>query len=268
VPVFQLAAVLNNAMWGERVSSFLDNIDERSRPVQLWNAMPEAVRHRAARLMRAEHAPIDVFAGSPADVAPLALEAFVRQHEVRSSGQADVLVFGLPDLGPYAFGTAQNPLLVAHLALGLIGQLATAGHLLREGGALVFANPLRPGFDRGHHRAYEELFEKVLRHEREPEAIEAGYAPSLLSDQSLTQAYRHRYAFHPAHALASWAQCAPLRRRASRIFVAHGDPRACARMGFTAAPDTLAALTRAREAVGGRAKVRVLGLPPPFFVKV
>jgi hypothetical protein len=202
-------------------------------------------------------------------VAPLALEAFVRQHEVRSSrGPADVLVFGLPDLGPYAFGTAQNPLLVAHLALGLIGQLATAGHLLRQGGALVFANPLRPGFDRGHHRAYEELYEKVLRHEREPEAIEAGYAPSLLSDQSLTQAYRHRYAFHPAHALASWAQCAPLRRRAARIFVAHGDPRACARLGFTAAPDTLAALTRAREAVGGAAKVRVLGLPPPFFVKV
>lgn len=268
VPVFQLAAVLDNALWGQRMSGWLDNLDAQSRPIQLWNAMPEAVRHRAARLMRAGHAPIEVFGGPPAEVAPRALEAFARQHEVQARGEADVLVFGLPDLGPYSFGTAQNPLLAAHVALGLVGQLATRGHLLRQGGALVFANPLKPGFDQGAHRAYEQLFEKVLRHEREPEGIEAGYAPSLLADQGLTQAYRHRYAFHPAHALASWAQCAPLRRRASRVFVAHGDPRACARLGFSAAPDTVAALARAREAVGGQAKVRVLGLPPPFFVKV
>jgi lactate racemase len=268
VPVFQVAAVLDNALWGQRMASFLDGIDETSRPVQLWNALPEAVRHRAARLMRAEHAPIEVFAGAPSEVAPKALEAFARQHEVTSKGEADVLVFGIPDVGPFSFGTAQNPVLVAHVALALVGQLASGGHLLREGGALVFANPLKPGFDSGAHRAYEQLFEKVLRHEREPEAIETGYAMSLLSDQSLSQAYRHRYAFHPAHALASWAQCAPLRRRAARIFVAHGDPRACARLGFTAAPDTVAALARAREAVGGEPKVRVLGVPPPFFVRV
>lgn len=268
VPVFQVSAVLDNAMWGQRVSSWLDNIDETSRPVQLWNAMPEAVRHRAARLMRAEHGPLEVFGGPPAAVAPRALEAFARQHEVRAKGEADILVFGLPDLGPFSFGTAQNPVLVAHTALGMVAQLATAGHLLRPSGAIVFANPLRPAFDRGAHRAYEELYEKVLRHEREPEGIEAGYAPALLADQSLSGAYRHRYAFHPAHALASWAQCTPLRRRAARIFVAHGDPRACARFGFSAAPDMVAALARAREAVGGTPKVRVLGLPPPFFVKV
>lgn len=268
VPVFQLAAVLDNALWGERVASWLDGIDAASRPVQLWNALPEAVRHRAARLMRAEHAPNEVFAGPPAAVAPRALEAFARQHEVTAQGEADILLFGLPDLGPYSFGTAQNPVLVAHLALGMVAQLATSKPLLRQGGVLVFANPLKPAFDTAAHRAYLHLYERVLRHEREPEAIEAGYASSLLADQTLGNAYRHRYGFHPAHALFTWAQCAEVRRRASRIFVAHGDPRACARLGFTAAPDTTAALARAREALGGDPKVRVLSLPPPFFVKV
>ena len=82
-------------------------------------------------------------------------ELFLRQHEVSSEGDADVLVFGLPDLGPWSVRTAQNPVLAANLALGFVANLFTDRPLIRAGGAIVFANPLTPSFNSHHHRAHE-----------------------------------------------------------------------------------------------------------------
>ena len=271
VPVLQVSTVLNNELWTPGVAALLatEEVDRLSRPLQMWNALPASVRHRAARSMRSSFRPLAVMSGPPDDVSPRALELFLRQHEVNADGEADVLVFGLPDLGPYSVRTAQNPVLVANLALGLIANLFTERPLLRDGGAIVFANPLTPSFDSRHHRAYEEFYEKVLRLEREPEVIHERYEPWLASRPEFVSEYQRRYAFHGAHALFSWYQCTPMRRRASRIIVAHGDPRACARLGFMAAPNLDAALRKAKESVAdAEPKVRVLELPPAFFVKV
>ena len=272
VPVLQVSTVLNNELWTPAVAALLatDEVGRLSRPLQMWNALPGSVRHRAARSMRSSFRPLAVMSGPPEAVSPRALELFLRQHEVTSDGgEADVLVFGLPDLGPYSVRTAQNPVLVANLALGLVANLFTERPLLRDGGAIVFANPLTPSFDSRHHRAHEEFYEKVLRLEREPEVIQERYEPWLASRPEFVADYQRRYAFHGAHALFSWYQCTPMRRRASRIIVAHGDPRACARLGFMAAPNLDAALRKAKESVAdAEPKVRVLELPPAFFVRV
>ena len=268
VPVLQVTAVVNNELWPPAIASLLERGSGLSRPLQMWNALPEAVRHRAARMMRSSYAPIGVFCGPPSLVAPRALELFLRQHEVKAKGGADVLLFGLPDLGPYSLGTAQNPLLVANLALGFVGNLLTAGPLLKPGGVVVMANPMTKGFAR-EHRVHEELFEKVLKLEREPEGIHERYEPWLAGRPEFVADYQQRYAFHGAHALLAWAMCTPLRRRASRIIVAHGDPRACARFGFMAAADVEDGLKRACEALAdAQPKVTMLELPPPFFVRV
>ncbi len=271
VPVLQVSVVLNNELWTPGVAALLatEEVDRLSRPLQMWNALPAAVRHRAARSMRSSFRPLAVMSGAPDAVTPRALELFLRQHEVNAEGEADVLVFGLPDLGPYSVRTAQNPVLVANLALGLIANLFTERPLLRDGGAIIFANPLTPSFDSRHHRAHEEFYEKVLRLEREPEVIHERYEPWLASRPEFVADYQRRYAFHGAHALFSWYQCTPMRRRASRIIVAHGDPRACSRLGFMAAPNLEAALRKAKESVAdAEPRVRVLELPPAFFVKV
>jgi hypothetical protein len=271
VPILQVSTVLNNELWTPAVAALIstDEVERLSRPLQMWNALPASVRHRAARSMRSSFRPWAVMSGPPDVVAPRALELFLRQHEVNAEGEADVLVFGLPDLGPYSVRTAQNPVLVANLALGLVANLFTERPLLRDGGAIVFANPLVPSFDTRHHRAHEEFYEKVLRIEREPEPIHERYEPWLASRPEFVADYQRRYAFHGAHALFSWYQCTPMRRRASRIIVAGGDPRACARLGFMGAPNLDAALRKAKESVAdAEPKVRVLELPPAFFVKV
>ncbi len=271
VPILQVSTVLNNELWTPGIAALLTTDDESrlSRPLQMWNALPASVRHRAARSMRASFRPIEVLSGPPEEVAPRARELFLRQHEVTSEGDADVLVFGLPDLGPWSVRTQQNPVLVANLALGFVANLFTNKPLVRDGGAIIFANPLTPSFNTRHHRVHEEFYEKVLRLEREPEAIHERYEPWLASRPEFVADYQRRYAFHGAHALISWYQCTPMRRLASRIIVAHGDPRACARLGFMAAPNLDAALRKAKESVANaEPKVRVLELPPAFFTRV
>ncbi|MBI3182415.1 MAG: DUF2088 domain-containing protein [Myxococcales bacterium] len=267
--VFQLSAVLNNELWKPAVSALLRSEDGLSRPLQVWNALPAAVRHRAARLMRASARPIAVLAGPPRAVGARALEAFYRQHEVTADGEADVLVFGLPDMGPYSIRSAQNPVLAAHLALGLIFHLFTGRPLLRKGGAIVFANPLTPSFDRKVHLPHEEFYERVLRLEREPLAIHERFEPYFAGRPEFVSAYQRRFAFHGTHPLYAWYQCTPARRRAGRIIVAHGDPRACARLGFMPAADVEDALAKAREVLGNpQPSVAVLELPPAFFARV
>ncbi len=268
VPVVQLTAVLNNELWNPALTALLRGEEGLTRPLQMWNALPAAVRHRAARLLKANYRPIAVMSGDPDAVSARALELFYRQHEVTCDGQADVLVFGLPDLGPSSVGAAQNPVLSAHLALGFISNLFTEKPVLREGGVLVFANPLAPVFDRRAHLPHEEFYEKVLRIERDPVAIHERFEPYFAGRPEFVSNYQRRFAFHGAHPLYAWYLTHAARRHAGRIIVAHGDPRACARLGFTPAVDVEEALDKARDFLGdAKPQVSVMDLPPPFWVR-
>lgn len=269
VPIFQVTTVLNNELWAPALGALLRSEEGLTRPLQMWNALPAAVRHRAARMLKSNYRPIAVLAGRPEDVAPRALELFYRQHEVPAESETDVLVFGLPDLGPASIGAAQNPILSANLALGYVGNLFSERPLLRQGGAIIFANPLAPVFDRRAHLPHEEFYEKVLRIERDPLAIHERFEPYFAGRPEFVSSYQRRFAFHGAHPLYSWYLTHPVRRRAGKIIVAHGDPRACARLGFTPAVDVEEAIEKARDFIGAeKPRVSVMELPPPFWVRV
>lgn len=269
VRVFQVSTVLSNDVWAPAFGAVLQSQEALARPLQVWNALPASVRHRAARLLKASYRPLVALAGAPKDVAPKALEVFQQQHVVSTQRAAKVLLFGLPDQGPFSVGTAQNPILVANLALGYVANLFTREPLLAEGGVIIFANPMQPVFDRRVHGPHEDFYEKVLRLEREPIAIHEKYEPFYSGRPEYVSGYQRRFAFHGAHPLFAWYQCWPARRRAGRIIVAYGDPRACARLGFTPANDVDDALKKAREFLGEEApETAVLELPPPYWVRI
>jgi len=268
VPVFQLAVVLNNEVWGPALAALLRGTHDVSRPIQMWNALPPVVRQRTARLLKAHYRPIAVFGGTPAGVAPRALEAFYRQHEVTTDGDAHILLFGLPDRGPSTVRSVSNPVLTAHLALGFIGQMSTGKPLLRPGGVIIFANPLAPVFDRRFHRPHEDFYERVLLAEREPGPLRSQFEAAFASRPEYVEGYRRKFAFHGAHPLHAWYACTPLRRRAGRIIVAYGDPRACARLGFSPAADVEDALRKASDFLGSaRSDTLVMEVPPAFWVR-
>jgi len=269
--VFQLSAVLNNELWTPALAALLKNEGGNiARPLQMWNSLPASVRYRAARLLRASYRPLVALAGAPEDVAPKALEVFYGQHEVKvEGGPADVLLFGLPDEGPGSVRTGQNPILTAQLALGYVANLYSNKPLLREGGVLIFANPLQPNFDQKVHGPHQEFYEKVLRLERDAANIHERFEPFFAGRPEFVSNYQRRFAFHGTHPLYAWYMCAPARRRTGRIIVAYGDPRACARLGFTPANDVDDALAKAREFLGNDTpRIVVKELPPPFWTRV
>jgi len=235
----------------------------------MWNALPVAVRHRAARLIKGNYRPIAIYGGPPEAVAPRALESFYRQHEVSADEPASVVLFGLPDQGPASVHSSQNPVLVAQLGLGYVCNLFLSQPVLKQGGVIIFANPLTPDFDRRVHLPHQEFYENVLRNEREPSAIHERYEPYFAGRPEFVASYQQRFAFHGTHPLYAWYLCTAARRRAGRIFVASGDPRACARLGFTPAKNIEDALARAREFLGEtNPSTMVLEPTPPFWVRI
>jgi len=268
-PVMQISAVMNTELWNPAMAALLRTEEGLSRPLQIWNALPGAVRYRAARFLKASYGPIAVLSGLPESVQKRALDAFYRQHEVSLEREADILVFGLPDVGPASVHASQNPVLAANLALGYVANFFAGKPLLRSGGAIVFANPLHPVFDRRAHLPHEEFYAKVLKLERDPVAIHERFEPYFAGRPEFVSNYQKRFAFHGTHPLYAWYLTTPARRRAGKIFVAHGDPRACARLGFTPAKDVEDALAKAGEFVGGaKPFIAVLQLPPPYWVRV
>jgi lactate racemase len=270
VKVVQLSTVLSNDLWPPALAAVLQGgtTASLSRPLQMWNSLPSAVRHRAARLLRANYKPLWFGFGPPAEVESKARAVFRRQHEVATESEVDVMLFGLPDVGPGSVRSAQNPVLAAELALGYVYHLFTQRPLLRQGGVIVIANPLTPAFDRTH-RPHEEFYDLVLRQEREPEAIHEKFETSFAGRPEFVGGYERRFAFHGVHPLHSWYHCAPARRRASHILAAFGDPRSCARLGFSPVTSVEEALTRSRELLGkDRLDVAALTVTPPFWVKV
>lgn len=269
VPVFQIACVLDNELWPLTLGALLRPGEGLSRPLQMWNALPTAVRLRAARMLRSAARPIALVSGPPAQVGPTARERFLRQHQVTAEGPSKVVVFGVPDLGPSSMAASQNPILSAALALGLLGNLHTERPLLAEGGVVVFANPMTPLFDRRAHLPHEEFYERVLRIERDPLAIHERFEPYFAGRPEFVANYQRRFAFHGTHPLWCWYQLQPLLRRAAKVVVAYGDPRACARLGFAHATDVEEALRKARELLDDPSpSTTVLQLPPAFWVRV
>lgn len=268
VPIVQLSAVLNNELWPPALTALLQSEDGLSRPLQMWNALPTAVRHRAARMLKANYRPIAVMSGSPDEVTPRALEVFYQQHEVDADGDAQVMIFGLPDIGPASIGASTNPILSTNLALGYVSNLFSNKPLLRKGGVIIFANPLAPVFDRRAHLPHEEFYEKVLRIERDPLVIHERFEPYFAGRPEFVANYQRRFAFHGAHPLYSWYMTHPARRHAGKVIVAHGDPRACARLGFAHAVDVEDAIDKAREFLEeAEPSVAVMELPPPFWIR-
>lgn len=255
VPLFQVTAVFGARVWASALLA-----------VGPWRELPAFWRRRLGGHARGGQQPVAVFSGSPGAVEVRARKAFLEQWAVEVPKEADVLAFGVPDALQSADELPRNPLGVAEAALGRVSAYAGGRPLLRKGGALVFAHPMRPRFGWRALRPHEEFFERVLRFEREPEAIWRRHEAYFAGRPELVAAYREGRAAHGASPVCSWNLCSPLLRWAGRVVAAEADLRSVARMGFFGAKTFEKALEEAESSVGGREpRTTVLELPPAFW---
>jgi hypothetical protein len=230
--------------------------------------MPERFRHKRFHDLRAPYGVTGVNAGETEAVHRRTLETVHRQQLVEVQGQADVLVMGVPYLGPYNVSSTMNPILATCTGLGYYFNSYRGQPLVRRGGAVIVYHPLRPDFDQLHHPSYVDFYEEVLAESTDPAVIEAKYEQQYAMDPWYIHLYRTSHAYHGVHPFYMWYWAAHAMDHLDEVIWVGADRRAAKRLGFRAASSLADALEMASGTVGSSPSVTYLHNPPHLLADV
>lgn len=192
-----------------------------------------------------------IWAGGVAETRAAALELLDQRHPPRrgQAERADVVIYGVPNWSPYATFAGMNPILtLISSGLGYLGGYIEA--LGNPGCSVIIATPCPEEWDREHHPAYSEVWERVLPETRDPYEISARFGEEFATRADYIEQYRNGHAFHPIHAILATHPLKRL-RHAGRVFVAGAqDPKVPEHVGFTATPTVEDAIVAAERIHG------------------
>ena len=229
--------------------------------------VPPPVRARVIRSLRRELTAAVAFAGPPSVAHAEALLRAIAIREAVLDGQLDALVIGVPPTTPYIPREQPNPLLAAHLALGLALRLWRDAFPVADGGTAIVLHPLRRRFAHPSQEPYRTFF-GALRYGREPEELRDAERAAA-SDAGAIAAYRDGRSCHPLLPFADWAACAPALSRLGAVLVAGCRDHDAARLlGLVPVHGVRAALAMAQGRAGGSPRVGALLAPPYFPIRV
>ncbi|SDT41432.1 lactate racemase domain-containing protein [Microlunatus soli] len=203
-----------------------------------------------------------VTAGAPDAVAEASRARILEQQQVEVSGQADVLVLGVPGVTAHSVDSVTNPVLAAWQALGVGYQAATAGPLVRDGGSVIVYHPLSPDFSSLHHPSTVDFFADVLPVSTDPAELSDRFETKFAEDPWYRQLYRTSQAFHGLHPFRLWAQLSEAVAQVGDVVFVGADRTSAARLGFRAASTLADALEITAASVGRTPKIRYLHTPP------
>jgi hypothetical protein len=230
---------------------------------------PYGLRRAIFHALRAPYGMTSIAAGLTGPVHEHALKHLHLQQVVPVKGQADVLILGLPYLGPYNVNSILNPILVHNLAVGYLFNLYQGKPLVREGGVLIFMHHLEERFHPVHHLPYRDFYDQVLSVTRDAAEMERRYEEAFATNPRYIELYRHSYGYHGAHPFTAWYWACHGQSYLGRMIVAGGrDPQVARTMGYDLAPDLETALAMAQDTVGPTPQVTAFHLPPIFVCAV
>lgn len=230
--------------------------------------LPEPARRKILRSVPGDYTPLAINAGTIDEVHPITLAKMREQLAVEVPRQFDTLVFGLPDLSPYAIDARVNPVLVVSDVLGYVFNWFYNKPLVRQGGSVIIINPVDEVFHPEYHVAYRLFYDEVLAATTDPFEMQRRFQEKYAFDPHLRDCYRNRYAHHGFHPFTVWYWATyPLRYLSHVIMVGPKDDRAARRLGCSWAPNIHEALAIARGGKG-HDDVVALTIPPFFYVNV
>ncbi len=229
---------------------------------------PVATRRKIFHSMAAPYGITGVTAGETEAVHEITLANVHRQHLVEVDGQADVLIAGLPYIGPYNVNSIMNPILVVCQGLGYFFNLYRGKPLVRPGGAMIMFHPVAPEFHSIHHPSYVDFFEEVLAETTDPAAIESKFEEQFAGDDWYIHLYRNSFAYHGVHPFYMWYWAAHAMDHLGDVIFVGGHRDTVARLGFRAATTLADALDMASETVGSSPRIAALKAPPLMLADV
>jgi Lactate racemase N-terminal domain len=268
VPVVGLSLALNHP----RLTGALRGYPYEPRAVEriarsplrrAFSLLPGLVRAQVIRSLPRELTVYAAFAGPPSVAHAEALLRSIDAREAMLEGRLDAICIGVPRTTPYLPRERPNPLLAAHLGLGLALRLWRDEFPLVEGGTAILLSRFHRHFAHPTQQPYRAFFQ-ATRTGREPEYLAAAESAAATDSRAIT-AYRNGRTCHPRLPFVDWAACQPALGRLGAVLVAGCRDAAAARqLGFVPVHGIGAALEMAHGRAGGPPRIGFL-LSPPYF---
>ncbi len=223
---------------------------------------PGKVRHEIWQRIKADYGVTGITAGDTDAVHAITLQNVDRQLTTEVDGQSDIVVFGLPYLGPYNSNSIMNPILVHCLGLGYFFNMYKNKPIARPGGVAIMHHPVPWEFQQVHHPSYVDFFEEVLADTTDPGEIEKKYEKRYVEDPWYRHLYRTSYSYHGVHPFYMWYWGAHGRDYLGDVIFVGGDRKSVARLGYRSASSFADALEMASETVGRSPSITYLHSPP------
>ncbi|HEU5004078.1 MAG TPA: lactate racemase domain-containing protein [Actinomycetota bacterium] len=276
VKIFTIETTLNNDTFGPPFDFLMRREWEWSAKDQAAYLATKASTDRApAHLKRSIFHKIyspygitGINAGETEAVHTRTLANLHRQQLVEVNGQSDILIAGLPFVGPYNVNSIMNPILVVCLGLGYFFNLYRNQPLVRPGGVMIMFHPVRREFHQVHHPSYVDFFEEVLAETTDPAVIESKYEESFATDPWYIHLYRTSHAYHGVHPFYMWYWASHAMQHLGDVIFVGGDRKTVARLGFRSAGTLADALEMASETVGRTPRITALKVPPLLLADV
>ena len=274
--IFQIETTLNNDVFGAPYDFLLKREWEWSVRDQAsmlavrrgLAAAPRRLRHKLFHDLRSPYGLTGINAGDTEAVHERTIAAVHRQQLVEVQGQTDVLVMGVPFLGPYNVNSSMNPILATCMGLGYFFNSYRGQPVVRRGGAVILYHPLNEGFNQLHHPSYVDFYEEILAESTDPAVIEAKYEEQFATDPWYIHLYRTSHAYHGVHPFYMWYWAAHAMDHVEEVIWVGADRKVAQRLGFRAASTLADALEMASGAVGTSPTITYLHNPPHMIADV
>lgn len=271
IKVFQIETTVNNDLFGDGPMSVLAkrewewNARDRATFLGVQKGLDHlrpAARRKVMHSWEAPYALTSVQAGEVEAVHRITTQHVYDQQLVQVEGQTDVVLYGLPYVGPYNVNSIMNPILVMCLGLGYFFNMYKGRPVVREGGVLIMTHPTTNEFHPVHHPSYIDFFEQVLPETTDPLEIEARFETSFATDEWYRHLYRTSYAYHGVHPFYMWYWGSHALEHLGQVIIVGGDPATVRRLGFRPASTLADALEMATDVVGPSPTVTYVKNPP------
>ena len=232
------------------------------------HTMPRSAARRIFQSIVAPHKMSSVQAGATDPVHEETIKQLHRQQLVQVEGQSDVLMLGVPYIGPYNVDSIMNPILVHNMVLGYLFNLYKGKPLVRKGGVIIATHPVPYEFDEVHHPSYRPFFDEVLSETTDPHEAEQRFEEKYIHDPWYKTLYRNSHAYHGWHPFTTWQWGAHALDHLGDVIFVGGDPTTTKRMGYKRADTVAEALEMAEDTVGKEPSSTYMHIPPLFMCEV
>lgn len=228
--------------------------------------LPGPWRRQAYNALPAPYGLTGVHAGDTESVHAKTLKNVHRQHLVPLDEPADVVILGLPSIGPYNVASILNPILVQCLALGYFFNFYRNRPYLKKGGVMILLHPIENKFHMTHHPSYFDFWNDLIPQTRDPHELGHRFEKSYAENERYIDLYRNSYAYHGVHPFYMWYWGAHGAAHVGKVIsVKPVSVPAANRLGYDVAPTLDTAIGMARDFSGQDAKLMYFHCPPVFM---